>query len=46
MQFKRIPKFKNYEQEALFWKTNDALEYFDLAKCFKGKFVNLKPSQK
>jgi CopG antitoxin of type II toxin-antitoxin system len=46
MKLKIIPKFKNFEQEDMFWQINDAVEYFDLSQCYKVKLINLKPSQK
>ena len=32
-KIKAIPKFKSEYDERLFWKTQDASEYFDLSKA-------------
>ena len=43
---KRIPKFKNEDQERQFWATHSALDYFDTSKARRVTFPNLKPSVK
>ncbi|MBI1910865.1 MAG: BrnA antitoxin family protein [Deltaproteobacteria bacterium] len=45
-QLKKIPKFKNEEEEREFWATHDSAEYIDYSKAKKGLFPNLKPSTK
>lgn len=41
---KKIPKFKNFKEEAKFWKNKDSVEYIDWSKAKKAVFPNLKPS--
>ena len=44
-QLKKVPKFKNEDEEREFWSSHDSTEYFDWSKAAKGlKFPNLKPS--
>jgi len=43
---KRIPRFKNEDQERRFWAAHSALDYFDTAKAKKASFPFLKPSVK
>jgi len=43
---KRIPKFKNEDEEREFWATHSALDYFDPKKAKSASFPNLKPSLK
>ena len=43
---KRIPKFKNEDEEREFWATHSPLDYFDLSKAKKVVLPNLKPSVK
>ena len=43
---KRIPKFKNEDEEREFWSTHDSTEYVDWSKAKKVTFPNLKPSVK
>ena len=43
---KRIPKFKNEDEEREFWATHDSTEYVDWRKAKKAVFSNLKPSVK
>ena len=43
---KRIPKFKNEDQEREFWATHSPLDYFDLSNARKVTFAKLKPSVK
>ncbi len=41
---KKVPKFKNEDEEREFWATHDTTEYFDLSKAVRVSFPNLKPS--
>ena len=41
---KKIPQFRNEDQEREFWTTADTSEYFDFSKAQKVIFPNLKPS--
>ncbi|EKE05152.1 MAG: hypothetical protein ACD_19C00425G0013 [uncultured bacterium] len=43
---KKIPKFKNIEDEQVFWQKNDTSEYFDLSSPVDYDFSDLKPSTK
>ena len=43
---KRIPKFKNEDEEREFWATHSPLDYFDSSSIRKGSFPSLKPSLK
>jgi predicted DNA binding CopG/RHH family protein len=43
---KRIPKFKNEDEEREFWATHSALDYFDTSRARKVTLPNLKPSVK
>ena len=43
---KEIPKFKNEEEERIFWAENDSSEYLDWNQAQKASFSNLKPSLK
>jgi predicted DNA binding CopG/RHH family protein len=43
---RKIPKFKNENDEIEFWKRNDSTEYIDYSKAQKINFPNLKPSTK
>ncbi|MBI2036260.1 BrnA antitoxin family protein [Candidatus Microgenomates bacterium] len=43
-KFKRIPKFKNEDEEREFWATADSSKYFDWSKAEEVIFPNLKPS--
>lgn len=43
---KKIPKFKNEDEERDFWATHSPLDYFDLSTARKMTFPNLKPSTK
>ena len=42
---KRIPQFKNEDEEREFWATHSPLDYFD-SRFKRGSFPNLKPSLK
>ncbi len=43
---KRIPKFKNEEEEREFWATHDSTDYISWDKAERITFSNLKPSVK
>ncbi len=44
-KLKKIPKFKNEDEEAKFWGTHDSTDYFDIKKAIINPvFPNLKPS--
>jgi predicted DNA binding CopG/RHH family protein len=43
---KKIPNFKNEDQERDFWKNADSSEYIDWEKARKVVLPNLKPSVK
>lgn len=45
-QLKKIPKFKNKNQERDFWQKHDSTEYIDWSKAKLATFPNLKPSVK
>ncbi|HUD06792.1 MAG TPA: BrnA antitoxin family protein [Candidatus Saccharimonadales bacterium] len=41
---KKIPTFKNDEEEAEFWDSHDTTDYIDWSKAEQVVFTNLKPS--
>jgi len=43
---KKIPKFKNEDEERTFWASHDSTEYVDWKKAKKVILPNLKPSIK
>jgi len=43
---KKIPEFKNEDEERTFWATADSTEYVDWAAGKRVRLVNLKPSLK
>jgi len=43
---KKIPLFKNEEQEREFWAKNSPLDYMDMNAVERGIFPNLKPTMK
>ncbi len=43
---KKIPKFKNEQDEARFWERNDSTDYIDYSQAGKLNAPNLKPSTK
>lgn len=43
---KKLPKFKNENEERDFWGKNDATEYFDVDSSKSVRFPSLKPSTK
>ena len=46
MTRKRIPAFKNEDEEREFWATHDSAEFLDWSKAKQAVFPNLKPSTK
>jgi len=45
-KLKRIPKFKNEEEELEFWAKHDSTEYIDWFKSRRAIFPNLQPTSK
>ncbi|MGB1799894.1 MAG: BrnA antitoxin family protein [Gammaproteobacteria bacterium] len=45
-KLKRIPKFKNEDEERAFWDKHDSTQYVDWSKAVHAKLPNLKPSTK
>jgi predicted DNA binding CopG/RHH family protein len=43
---RKIPKFKNEDDEREFWATHSPLDYFDTGDIKKASFPKLKPSLK
>lgn len=43
---KKIPKFKNEDEERDFWATHSSLDYFESSSFKRVSFPNLKPSLK
>ena len=43
---KRIPNFKNEDEERQFWATHSALDYLDISSAKRVTLPNLKPSVK
>jgi predicted DNA binding CopG/RHH family protein len=43
---KKIPEFKNEEEEKKFWEEHDSSEYIDWSKAEAVRFPNLKKSTK
>lgn len=44
-KLKKIPAFKNEDEEAEFWETHDFTDYYDMSKAIVNPaFPNLKPS--
>ncbi|TSC88064.1 MAG: hypothetical protein G01um10147_295 [Microgenomates group bacterium Gr01-1014_7] len=44
-KLKKIPRFKNEDEEDKFWSTHDTTDYFDFSKAIVNpSFPNLKPS--
>ena len=41
---KKIPKFKNENEEREFWADHDATDYMDFSAAQEGLFPNLKPT--
>ncbi len=45
-KLKRIPKFKNEDEEREFWSKHDSTDYLDFKRAKKVTLPNLKPSVK
>jgi len=45
-QFKKIPKFKNEDEEAKFWNSHSSVDYIDWSKAQNVIFPNLKPTSR
>ena len=43
-KIKKIPKFKNEDEERAFWSTHSTLDYIDNFEIVDLQFPNLKPS--
>jgi predicted DNA binding CopG/RHH family protein len=43
-KLKKVPTFKNEEEEFEFWSTHDSTEYVDWSRAARVSFPNLKPS--
>jgi len=43
---KKIPKFRNENQERAFWASHSPLDYFNSSNIKRGSFPSLKPSLK
>ena len=43
---KKIPLFKNEDQEREFWAKNSPLDFMDVGSAEEGVFPNLKPTMK
>ncbi len=43
-KLKKIPAFKNEDEEREFWAKADSSDYIDWAEAKKARFPNLKPS--
>jgi predicted DNA binding CopG/RHH family protein len=43
---KKLPKFKNEDEERKFWDSHDSTEYFDWSKAQNVIFPNLKPTSR
>ena len=44
-KLKKLPTFKNEDQERAFWKTHDSTEYIDTSKLQRAAFPNLRRSK-
>jgi predicted DNA binding CopG/RHH family protein len=45
-QLKKIPKFKNEDEEREFWDSHSSVDYFDWSKAQDVVFPNLKPASR
>ena len=43
---RKIPRFKNEEEERKFWVSHDSTSYINWSKARRTKFPELKPSEK
>lgn len=42
-KLKKLPKFKIFLEEKIFWECHNSVSYIDWSKARKVQFVNLKP---
>lgn len=45
-KLKKLPKFKNEDEERKFWDTHSSVNYFDWSKAKNVIFPNLKPTSR
>lgn len=45
-EFKKMPKFKNEDEEFEFWSTHDLTNYVEISKGKRAIFPGLKPTEK
>ena len=45
-KLKKLPIFKDEQEESVFWEQNDVTEYFDMSKARVTRFPNLKKTTK
>ena len=45
-QLKKLPKFKNEDEERAFWDVHSSVDYVDWFKAKRGIFPNLKPTSR
>lgn len=45
-KLKKIPRFKNEDEEGEFWRTHDSTEYINWSKAERAYFPKLRPSSK
>ncbi len=45
-KLKKVPNFKNEQEEREFWESHDSSHYLDLSKAERAVLPNLKPSTK
>jgi predicted DNA binding CopG/RHH family protein len=45
-KLKKIPNFKNEDEEANFWNNHSSVDYIDWSKAQKVVFPNLKPTSR
>ena len=45
-KLKKIPKFKNEDEEAKFWNSRSSVDYIDWSKAQRVVFPNLKPTSR
>jgi len=41
---KKLPKFRNEDEEREFWATHSPLDYFDISSAKRGSFPKLRPT--
>jgi len=45
-KLKELPKFKDENEESVFWETHDVSGFFDMSKAKPARFSNLKKTTK